>query len=194
MFSLQKTSYEWISARSVSYPSKGGCFGNWIVFEILMLHFEFIIMQERNIEVCKDTAFTRILCFVDVLILRIPLNKNCYPLLLGFFWIWDIRIVWKRSFGLPDYQTSISPISFCRDVVYYFARPIMRRLVHYSLSFEELRVYVENSEMIGLETDWVVCCWYLPWTEGSFILHFAFDNVQMLHYLFLLTWVISLGL
>lgn len=100
MFSLQKTSYEWVTAHSVSYPSKGGCFGNWIVFEILMLHVEFIVMQDRNIEVCKDTALTRLLCFVDVLILRIPLHEICYLLLLGFFWIW-YRHSMKAKFWPP---------------------------------------------------------------------------------------------
>lgn len=109
------------------------------------------------------------------------------------FLVWGYTVVWL-SFSLPDYQTSVLPISFCREIVYYFVRPTMHSVVHYSLSFEELRFCVENSKMIGLETDCVVCWCYLPWTEGSFILHSDFDNVKRLHYLFLLAWVISLAL
>lgn len=134
LFSLQKTYYDLINAHSVTYPSKGRCFGNWIVSEILMLHVEFIIMQDRNIEVCNSTAFPRILCFMDVLILRIPLHEISYLLLPGFFWFWDIRYNMKAKFWPPRLPNfSLVQLILQRYCVYCFVRRAMHSLVHYLL-------------------------------------------------------------
>lgn len=121
----------WLNKCSFSYlPQQRAMFWQLNCVWNLMLHVEFIIMQDRNIEVCNNTALPRILCFMDVLILRIPLHEISYLLLPGFG---ICVIIWKLAFGLPDYQTSVLSSSFCRDIVYYFVRWTMRNLVHFLL-------------------------------------------------------------
>lgn len=96
----------WMNNRSFSFlPSKGGdALTVGIVSEVFgvpcwLYH---IIPQKRNTEVWNSTALTRILCFVDVLILRIAFYDSCYhPLLPGFFWIWEIRHSLKADFWPP---------------------------------------------------------------------------------------------
>jgi len=110
-----------------------------IVSEIVMLRVEFIIMQE-------STALTTILCSVDVFILRIPLYDTCYPLLLGFFWIWQIRYSLKADFlAYQITKLQAFPSHFAEKMcTSSILRPTMYSLFHYSLPFEELRLHVEN--------------------------------------------------
>lgn len=105
------------------------------------------MMKERHIYVCKSTALTRVLYFVDVFMLRIPLHDTYYPLLPGLFWIWEIRYSLKAEFLASQINklqaiTSHFAEKLCTSS---FMRPTVFNLFHYYLSSEEFSLHVEDA-------------------------------------------------